>query len=71
MDASIAAVLPRSVLRSSGRWTQQLCAKDVEDFPMPGRIWFVYPKNMHSTEKIVQKSIANLLTHLKAEESEQ
>ncbi len=71
MDASIAAVLPRSVLRSSGRWTQQLCAKDVEDFPMPGRIWFIYPKNMHSTEKIVQKSIANLLTHLKAEESEQ
>lgn len=71
MDATIAAVLPRSVLRSPGGWAQRLCAKDVKDFPMPGRIWFIYPRSMRSSERLVQESIAGLLERLKIEDAGQ
>ena len=68
MDVSTAAVLPRSVLLAPGGWAQKVCAKDVEDFPMPGRIWLIYPRDMRSSEKLVQESIADLLEQLKKEE---
>ena len=69
MDISTAAVLPRSVLRAPGGWAQKVCAKDVVDFPMPGRIWLIYPRDMRSSEKLVQESIAELLEKMEKEES--
>lgn len=69
MDHTIAAVLPRSVLRSPGGWGENVCGKDVEDFPMPGRIWFVYPDKLRSSEKEVQAVVRGMLEELKREES--
>ncbi|HJD97644.1 LysR family transcriptional regulator [Mailhella massiliensis] len=69
MDVSTAAVLPRRVLLAPGGWAQKVCAMDVADFPMPGRIWFIYPEDMRSSEKLVQESIAELLDLLKKEEA--
>lgn len=62
MESGIAAVLPRSVLRAPGDWGRNLRGMDVEDFPMPGRIWLIYPRRPRSSESVVLEAVRRTLT---------
>ena len=61
MESGIAAVLPRSVLRAPGDWGRNLRGMDVEDFPMPGRIWIIYPRRLRSSESVVLEAVRRTL----------
>ena len=66
MEIGIAAVLPRSVLRAPGDWGRNLRGMDVEDFPMPGRIWLIYPRKLRSSESVVLDAIRRTLNEVSA-----
>lgn len=67
MESGIAAVLPRSVLRAPGDWGRNLRGMDVEDFPMPGRIWLIYPRKLRSSESVVLDAIRRTLNEVSAD----
>lgn len=64
MDKSMATVLPQSAILYSDKWTQELAPLYVEDFPMPGNIWLIYPEKMISSEKIVLESFRKVLQNM-------
>lgn len=61
MERGMAAVLPRSALRAPGDWNRRLRGMDVEDFPMPGRIWLIYPRQPRSSERVVMEAVRRIL----------
>lgn len=51
LDPMLAAVLPKSALISQGEWSEKISGKAVSDFPMPGKIWIIYPEKLSQEEK--------------------
>lgn len=70
MESGIAAVLPRSVLRAPGDWGRNLRGMEVEDFPMPGRIWLIHPRKPRSSESVVLEAVRKTLDEVEAETGE-
>ena len=50
LEPMLAAVLPKSALISQGEWSEKISGKTVADFPMPGKIWLIYPEKLTQEE---------------------
>ena len=50
LEPMLAAVLPKSALISQGEWSEKISGKTVADFPMPGKIWLIYPEKLSQEE---------------------
>ena len=61
MKPEFAAVLPQSALLAQNNINEYICGKDIEDFPMKGNIWFVWPRKLSSSEEIVRKITMDIL----------
>lgn len=61
MKPEFAAVLPQSALLTENNINGYICGKDVEDFPMKGNIWFIWPRRLSSAEEAVRNITLDIL----------